>query len=411
MVISVCSRQGVRRIGPIFLSAVVLAVGLSACGASPASPETAPPLSTPVSAEAHAGAGEIVYSEKANAGSLGQTELAIYRSTDGASGRATEVSAAFFLPQGSPPPGGWPVIAVGHGTTGVAPDCGPTVHPATLGSTAPVADLLRRGFAVTLIDYQGLGVAAIRHGDTAEHPAHPYLEPRSAAYNLADSVRALRHLHPGQLSNRWAAAGHSQGGQAAWAASELDTSYAPELRLVAAMAMAPAANLIAISGIGSGDTIPHDRAWIMPELVTGLSVSNPALNRWDFLRGQVRSQLSLLISCDPANASRRESALNSVTSADVAPSSSTAMNTLRTTIESYTLPQRVSRVPLYVMQGTKDPVVPESSTAGAVLGACSMKSPVSYHTLDGRDHDIGDDMSGYEWLDHVMRGAPTTSTC
>ncbi len=43
-----------------------------------------------------------------------------------------------------------------------------------------------------------------------------FLEPKSAAFNLIDAVRAARTVVP-QLSSRWVALGSSQGGETAWA--------------------------------------------------------------------------------------------------------------------------------------------------------------------------------------------------
>ena len=97
--------------------AVVAAIGLAGCVPvdAPATELMATPLATPQSAQARATAGDIVRVTSADAGSLGSTDLVIYRSTDGATGTATKVSGAFFLPPGTPPPGGWPVVAIGHG--------------------------------------------------------------------------------------------------------------------------------------------------------------------------------------------------------------------------------------------------------------------------------------------------------
>ncbi|MGB6180839.1 MAG: hypothetical protein WBF79_06325, partial [Rhodococcus sp. (in: high G+C Gram-positive bacteria)] len=41
-----------------------------------------------------------------------------YRSTSGADGSPTEVSGIVLVPRGDPPPGGWPVVSIGHATTG-----------------------------------------------------------------------------------------------------------------------------------------------------------------------------------------------------------------------------------------------------------------------------------------------------
>lgn len=370
----------------------------------------AAPLTMPQAPSAKAAAGSIVRTEDVAAGALGRVTLAVYRSTDGVSGNGTEVSGAFMVPRGNPPAGGWPVVSYAHGTTGLTPDCGPTTTPGTLGEVAPVQMLLDRGYAVALIDYQGLGIAAMNTGASAADPMHPYLEPRSSAYNLADAVRALRLVYPGKISNRWAAAGHSQGGQAAWAAAEFDTAYAPELRLVGAMTQAPAVNLRRLGVVENG-TYSSGEDWLMPLLITGLSVSDRALNRWDFLRGEVRANLSTLISCNPADDARRQATTDSISASEVAPSSESARSELRNVVQAYSLPQRATAVPLYVMQGSDDPVVAAQSTTTAVEQACLLGTSVQYHILEGRDHNIGDDMSGYKWIDEVMSGHESVSNC
>jgi hypothetical protein len=51
----------------------------------------------------------------------------VYRSTSGDDGSPTEVSGTVFTPLEQPPPGGWPVVSVGHGTLGWQEDCGPSL--------------------------------------------------------------------------------------------------------------------------------------------------------------------------------------------------------------------------------------------------------------------------------------------
>jgi hypothetical protein len=141
----------------------------------------------------------------------------VYRSISGITGLATVVSGAVFTPPGAPPPGGWPVIGYAHGTVGVTPDCAPTGDSRLLGDITSVAIQLKLGYAVAYTDYAGLGKPT---GSVPGTPtSHAYLEPKSAAFNLIDAVRAARTVVP-QLSSRWVALGSSQGGETAWAAAE-----------------------------------------------------------------------------------------------------------------------------------------------------------------------------------------------
>ncbi len=51
----------------------------------------------------------------------------LYRSTFGDTGAPTVVSGSVFTPKGTPPPGGWPVVAIGHGTVGIDNPCAPSL--------------------------------------------------------------------------------------------------------------------------------------------------------------------------------------------------------------------------------------------------------------------------------------------
>ncbi|MDT5196532.1 MAG: hypothetical protein QOH20_3286, partial [Mycobacterium sp.] len=48
-----------------------------------------------------------------------------YASTNAFDG-TTQVSGTVVVPQGTPPSGGWPIVAYGHSTTGIQSDCAPS---------------------------------------------------------------------------------------------------------------------------------------------------------------------------------------------------------------------------------------------------------------------------------------------
>ena len=90
-----------------------------------------------------------------------------------------------------------------------------------MGFLSTVIAFLTDGYAVAMTDYQGLDDVGV----------HPYLEPWTAAYNVIDAVRAIRNLSA-DVSSNWAAYGVSQGGQAVWAANEINAEYGHALKLV-----------------------------------------------------------------------------------------------------------------------------------------------------------------------------------
>jgi acetyl esterase/lipase len=161
----------------------------------------------------------------------------LYRST-GLRGEPVAVSGVVVIPPGAPPPGGRPIVAWAHPTTGVVPHCAPSLAIFVFQSMMGLRPMIDRGVVVVATDYPGLGTAG----------PHPYLVGVSEGRAVLDSVRVAR-LMPGVGSgNRFAVWGHSQGGQASLYTGLLARSYAPELDLVGVAAAAPATELVTLMG-------------------------------------------------------------------------------------------------------------------------------------------------------------------
>lgn len=77
---------------------------------------------------------------------------------------------------------------------------------------------------------------------------HAYLSKPSEGNAVIDAVRAARQLEHARASTRWVSIGLSQGGHGALSAHELAARRAPELNLVATVALAPAAMLDRVYG-------------------------------------------------------------------------------------------------------------------------------------------------------------------
>ena len=90
---------------------------------------------------------------------IGQSWRAIYTSASGLDGTSREVSGAFFVPRGKPPAGGWPVVSLAHGTTGVEPGCGPATEPSLGGYLPTVRAFLEQGIRCGIHGLRGAGQA------------------------------------------------------------------------------------------------------------------------------------------------------------------------------------------------------------------------------------------------------------
>ncbi len=143
----------------------------------------------------------------------------LYTSTNGVDGKTpVAVSGAFYVPKGTPPAGGWPLIAWAHGTTGVADICAPSWAARSYRDVSYLNTWLEQGYAIVATDYQGLGTPG----------PHPYLAVRPEAYDVLDSIRAVLHGFP-NVADRIVIVGQSQGGGAAFATAGIAPAYAPEL--------------------------------------------------------------------------------------------------------------------------------------------------------------------------------------
>lgn len=157
--------------------------------------------------------------------------------TDGTENIAT---ALVLTPKTAPPKAGWPIVVWAHGTTGVADTCAPTQRGLS-GTEYLIAQLVDAGYVVVAPDYEGLGSAG----------NHPFLNLKSEAYSITDSVVAARDYLSKQgklVSKQWLTIGHSQGGQAALGAAEYASRA--QLEYKGTIAIAPVSYLKDILTLG-----------------------------------------------------------------------------------------------------------------------------------------------------------------
>ena len=158
--------------------------------------------------------------------SAAQNLRILYTSTDGLDNvTPIAVSGALFVPKGTAPAGGWPLMAWAHGTVGSADRCAPSLNARSPRDTRYLNYWLDQGYAIVATDYQGLGTPGL----------HPYGLTRPLAYGVLDSIRAVGAAQF-KLSKRVVVFGQSQGGRAAFATAVSAKAYAPEVDIVGVVA-------------------------------------------------------------------------------------------------------------------------------------------------------------------------------
>jgi hypothetical protein len=349
-------------------------------------------------------AGTILRSEPIDGAPAGAAATRVlYLSTD-PNGTPIAVSGIVVVPEGAAPAGGRPVVAWAHGTSGVVPRCAPSLQPdANMANIPELASLLEAGAIVVATDYPGLGTPGV----------HPYLVAESEGRAVLDSIRAGRALAGGDANTTATIYGHSQGGHSTLFAAELAPSYAPELDVVGAAAMAPPTNL--------GELLVDDEGE-----AAGVVLSGMAIYAWSHYypdtpaRAIVHAELMPSID-NLAQGCIFTNAQNLVEAPDVVELRDRFLST-----DPVNQPQWKPHfaenspataplpVPLLVAQGTADEIVRPSVTASYVSDQCSHAGDVEFRTYAGIGHfevrttaapDVRD------WLLDRIGGQPTTPNC
>ncbi len=153
-------------------------------------------------------------------------------------GSPVKVTGLVFVPTGTAPAGGWPVVSWAHPTDGTNKTCAPSLYPAT--DVPNIDALLAKHWEVVATDYQG---EANSHILDTSPGLLPYLVGTSAARNTIDIVRAAGHLAAAHAGKNYVVWGWSEGGQTVMFVLDMARTYGSGLDLKGALAMAPPSNL------------------------------------------------------------------------------------------------------------------------------------------------------------------------
>ncbi|MCU1330032.1 MAG: hypothetical protein JWN34_5402 [Bryobacterales bacterium] len=332
----------------------------------------------------------------------------LYTSTNGIDDRTPiTVSGAVYFPKGPLPAGGWPVVAWGHGTVGIADVCAPSWAPRTQRDTDYLNAWLAQGFAIAATDYQGLGTPGV----------HPAGIVKSEAYGVLDSARsAIAEFR--QLSNSVIIVGQSQGARAGVSAALLAHQYAPDLKIKGTVA----------TGVPGGP--PYAGATKAPQIPVPESAGGGANARLAVLR------LLRLRAVDPAfdltgylsDAAKPvvDAALTGCSAAMEQAASRThltAENVFRkvplSAVENaapyqrYPNPPRFAQ-PLFVGTGLSDVTAFPEGQYNFVMAACYEGSTVEAHYYSGLDHSGAVNASlvdSIPFVRKVLAGQHVTGNC
>ncbi len=318
-------------------------------------------------------------------------------------GRQTPATTLLFVPKGAAPTGGWPIVAWAHGTSAPGQKtCAPTLTPELDGGLTrdgfpsdyvyQIGELLSAGYAVVAPDFEGLGAQAIG--------PYPYFSASSGALSLISGVEAARLADP-DLSNRYAAMGHSDGGHLALGV-EAHAHEAPELEFVGTVASVPYTSIAATADhFGEAartatDGVAASQARMMREfqgalMTVGLTAEKPAFDPGAVMGEDLARLLPEFRSlCSVKAIGTIDAAVKTKGEAFDGLKNDWASNPDMAAFLAANDPAASHdfelRRPTLVVQGTADGFVLEPLTTAFVERLRGNGAPVIYKTYSGADH-------------------------
>lgn len=320
--------------------------------------------------------------------------------------------SGYFVTRESPSnePAGRPLVAVAHGTTGIAPGCGVSQAPFTPGSTGfgtwdqIISGLVGAGFSVVATDYANLGVPGVPNYLTMDGQGHDVLNSIRAAYALDRA---------GLNTAATALLGHSQGGHAALSAAYIAPDYAPEISLQGTVAIAPAlfppAPVIKQFIGASPDEDAASFLAFVSNIVTSYSESFPGQLSPD----QVFTEKGLA-----ANAVGNTKCQDALNDAFEGPKGDFLLPDLPNSIvtlagQNFPVYEKYKQ-PVLIQQGLEDTTVVPAVNIAAARTFCAFGSEVNLQTYPEDVHSTvlyTGQAGALAWLLDRFAGTPVTSDC
>ena len=315
-------------------------------------------------------------------------------------GTPIEVSGMVIAPGEPPEEGLRGVVTFAHGTTGIFDPCAPSVDTENLTYFLGLITfrLVGAGYVVAATDYEGLG--------TPGH--HPYHVGMSEGRGVLDIVRASQQIEATHAGNQAVVWGLSQGGHATLFAGEIAPDWAPEIEVLGVIPTAPSSDLASAVQELAGDPEVNGYIWevtLAYEAVYGLDLE-------EVYEAEALGTIRQLADDEACSGAFLEAGMD-VENAGLITNPADLPAWQERFAENF--PGGVqSEMPILLLQGSADTVVPQWETDILFDRLCETGSQTEYRVLEGRDHvtsftsTIGDQL---EWTNDRFAGEPASDTC
>jgi hypothetical protein len=331
-------------------------------------------------------------------GGDGATHWRVMYLSESLAGDPIAVTGTVTVPDGDAPEAGRELVAIAHGTTGIADECAPSKGDG-VGEGALAGLASERGYVLAITDYEGLGTPG----------RHPYLVGESEGRSVLDAALAAAQLPGAEVGDRFAVAGYSQGGHGALWAGQLAEEWAPDLELVGTFAGAPATELPLI--FGAAESMPIVGFLYM--IIAGFEAAYP--DEADPSDVLTDAGLEALAEVDDGCAGEVLPRLGALAREDLLRPGVGSVEPWAT-LAAENDPGRVATdSPILIIHSAADDVVPAALSQILFDRMCGLGQQVERRVYDaGQGHGEAAPqayLDGFAWIGDRFAGAPATSNC
>jgi acetyl esterase/lipase len=346
--------------------------------------------------------GSLIREEVTRDDRKGATDYRVLYRSIGLHGEPIAVSGTIIVPVGPAPAGGRPIVAWAHPTSGIVPQCGPSLATFRFEQIMGLRDMVRRGYIVTATDYPGLGAGG----------PHPYLVGISEGRAVLDSVRAAQNL-TGEKGVDVALWGHSQGGQAVLYAGLLANRYAPELRLAGVAAAAPATELGPL--MRDDESSPGGKNLLAMTLWSWSRVYDAPLDQVvDPAALPIINKLANICLESPIDIRPRKEVAQALEQRFLSVPNLTSIEPWRSLLAENTIGALPPSIPIFLAQGDVDAVIQPAVTRDYMDKLCAAGSSVTFMTLPGVGHGTAamkSALTAIAWIADRFSRVPPPDDC
>ncbi|GAA4821105.1 lipase family protein [Tomitella cavernea] len=312
-------------------------------------------------------------------------------------------------------PGPRPLVVLAPGTQGQGDQCAPSRRMPGGGSVDNLAQagvFLMQGYAVAVTDYEGLGTPGI----------HTYMNRLSQAHTVLDMGRAAKNLHDPEIRvgapvGLW---GYSQGGGAVASAAEQVDAYAPDLGVRGAFAGAPPANLAVTTARVDGSRLAGAIGYAINGLEADYPQIVPSVDAQLNDRGRAMLR-DVATQCTSATEDEFGGAQSTEFTVSGQPIESLlGSEPIKSVVAAQTIGTIRPGVPVFVVTGDGDDIVPARTVRTMVDRWCSLGGTVTFRDYPTPDiaplvnHVAAMPIAAPEaltWMNDRLAGDPDAGDC